>query len=161
MTGWGADFSYSYLKKLLEVIRSDFQPQLLGNAVRPGRPTDKRPAFLRHDVDVDLGKALRMAEIEHEHGVPATYMIMNASLMYSLRDGSVRRALRELQSLGHEVGPTPRSEDGRAASASSACISALNADHDTDWAPPPQASNQTRRSRPCTRRGRARPHTRC
>src|SRR5947207_13599248 len=104
MTGWGADFSYSYLKKLLEVIRSDFQPQLLGNAVRPGRPTDKRPAFLRHDVDVDLGKALRMAEIEHEHGVPATYMIMNASLMYSLRDGSVRRALRELQSLGHEVG---------------------------------------------------------
>jgi hypothetical protein len=104
MTGWGVDFSYSYLRKLLEVIRSDFEPQLLGDAVRLGYPTDKRPAFLRHDVDVDLGKALRMAEIEHEYSIPATYMIMNASRMYSLRDRSTRRAVQEVQSLGHEVG---------------------------------------------------------
>ncbi|MFL6352712.1 MAG: hypothetical protein ACJ74Z_12810 [Bryobacteraceae bacterium] len=104
MIGWGADFSYSYLRKLLEVIRSDFEPQLLGDAGQLGRVADNRWAFVRHDVDVDLSKAVRMAEIESEHGVRAAYMIMNASLMYSLRDLSVQKALRQIQSLGHEVG---------------------------------------------------------
>ncbi|MGI8961575.1 MAG: hypothetical protein ACR2IV_17795 [Bryobacteraceae bacterium] len=104
MSGWGADFSYSYLRRLLEVVRSDFAPRLLGDAAQLRQPTDKRLAFVRHDVDVDLNKALRMAEIEREHSVPASYMIMNASLMYTLREGSVARALREIQSLGHEIG---------------------------------------------------------
>jgi hypothetical protein len=104
MSGWGADFSYSYFRKLLEILQSDFEPQLLGDAVRLDSPTDKKLAFVRHDVDVDLSKALRMAEIEREHSVPASYMIMNASLMYSLRDPSSKRTLREIQSLGHEVG---------------------------------------------------------
>ncbi len=104
MMGWGADFSYSYFRKLLEIIRIDFEPRLLSDASRVNHPTDKRLAFLRHDVDVDLSKALRMAEIEREHNVPASYMIMNASLLYNVEDASVVRALREIQSFGHEVG---------------------------------------------------------
>ena len=104
MTGWAADFSYSYFRKILEIIRSDFEPRLLGDAARLDDPGDKKIAFVRHDVDVDLSKALRMAQIEREHDVPASYMIMNASLMYSLRDASSKGTLREIASLGHEVG---------------------------------------------------------
>ena len=85
MTGWAADFSYSYFRKGSEIIRSDFEPRLLGDAARLDDPGDKKIAFVRHDVDVDLSKAFRMAQIEREHDVPASYMIMNASLMYSLR----------------------------------------------------------------------------
>ena len=104
MTGWGGDFSYLYFRKILNVIRSNFDLRLLGDAVRLGPLADEKIAFVRHDVDVDLTRALRMAEIEREHSVPASYMIMNASLMYTLRNGPSKRTLQQIQSLGHEVG---------------------------------------------------------
>jgi hypothetical protein len=60
--------------------------------------------FLRHDVDLALDAAVRMAELEAERRVSATYFLMTRSVFYNLasREGEV--TLERLRGLGHRVG---------------------------------------------------------
>jgi hypothetical protein len=60
--------------------------------------------LLRHDVDLSLDAAVRMAELEAEEGVSATYFLMTESVFYNLasREGATARA--RLRELGHRVG---------------------------------------------------------
>ena len=60
--------------------------------------------YLRHDVDLSLDAALHMAEVEAEHGVSTTYLLMTESVFYNLSslEGTAAEAL--LRELGHAVG---------------------------------------------------------
>jgi hypothetical protein len=60
--------------------------------------------FLRHDVDLSLDAALRLARLEREHGASATYFLMTESVFYNLASHEGRAALEELRALGHRVG---------------------------------------------------------
>lgn len=60
--------------------------------------------FLRHDVDLSLDAALRMAELEAGRGVIATYFLMTASVFYNLASDEGVDAIRRLRELGHAVG---------------------------------------------------------
>jgi len=60
--------------------------------------------FLRHDVDLALDAALRMAEVEAERGVSATYFLMTRSVFYNLASHEGEAALRRLRELGHRIG---------------------------------------------------------
>ena len=60
--------------------------------------------LLRHDVDLSLEAALRMAQVEHELGVTATYFLMTESSFYNLDSDVGRHAQRTLRDLGHAVG---------------------------------------------------------
>jgi hypothetical protein len=60
--------------------------------------------FLRHDVDLSLDAALRLAELEAELEVPATYFLMTRSVFYNLLSPEGDAALSRLRSLGHAVG---------------------------------------------------------
>jgi len=60
--------------------------------------------LLRHDVDLSLEAALRLARLEHERGARATYFLMTESVFYNLDSEQGRETLRELRSLGHAVG---------------------------------------------------------
>src|SRR5262249_29088174 len=60
--------------------------------------------FLRHDVDLSLDAALRMAELEAERDVRATYFLMTASVFYNLASGEGVEAVARLRELGHAVG---------------------------------------------------------
>ncbi len=57
---------------------------------------------LRHDVDERLESALRLAELEHDRGLRATYFVLHTASYYG-RDDLIAN-LRRLQELGHEVG---------------------------------------------------------
>jgi hypothetical protein len=59
---------------------------------------------LRHDVDLSLDAALRMAELEHDAGAGATYFLMTASVFYNLASEEGEHALARLRELGHRVG---------------------------------------------------------
>ena len=59
--------------------------------------------FLRHDVDLSLDAALRLARLEHERGARATYFLMTESVFYNLASSQGRAAVDELRSLGHAV----------------------------------------------------------
>jgi hypothetical protein len=60
--------------------------------------------ILRHDVDLSLDAALRMAELEAEKDVRATYFLMTQSVFYNLASSEGVQAVARLRDLGHAVG---------------------------------------------------------
>jgi hypothetical protein len=60
--------------------------------------------LLRHDVDLSLDAALRLAELEADAGVAATYFVMRESVFYNLASEEGRTAIESLRELGHRVG---------------------------------------------------------
>jgi hypothetical protein len=60
--------------------------------------------LLRHDVDVNVRFALKLARIEAEAGVSSTYFLMLRSPAYNLLARATALAVREIVALGHEVG---------------------------------------------------------
>lgn len=63
-----------------------------------------RYCLLRHDVDVSMEFALRMAQLEAELGVKSTFFVMFRSPLYNLMSRHSSGALREIVRLGHEIG---------------------------------------------------------
>lgn len=64
-----------------------------------------RPFVLwRHDCDFSLNRSLRLAEIEHEHGVKATYFVNPHSEFYNPLESSQARLVTKIASLGHDIG---------------------------------------------------------
>jgi hypothetical protein len=59
--------------------------------------------LLRHDVDLSLDAALRMAELEHGAGATATYFLMTESVFYNLDSTEGVAAIARLHELGHRV----------------------------------------------------------
>jgi hypothetical protein len=60
--------------------------------------------YLRHDVDLSLDAALRMAELEHQAGAVATYFLMSESVFYNLASKEGADAVARLRELGHDLG---------------------------------------------------------
>ena len=60
--------------------------------------------LLRHDVDLSLDAALRLAELEAAAGATATYFLMTESVFYNLASAEGREAIERLRGLGHRVG---------------------------------------------------------
>ena len=65
----------------------------------PGEGT----VILRHDVDLSLDAAVRMAELEHDAGASATYFLMTESVFYNLDSSEGAAAIGRLRELGHRV----------------------------------------------------------
>jgi hypothetical protein len=59
---------------------------------------------LRHDIDVSLEPALKMAEIEHEMGVKSTYFVWLSGEGYNLLEGRNVCIMKKICTLGHEIG---------------------------------------------------------
>lgn len=60
--------------------------------------------LLRHDVDLSLEDALTMAQIEAELDVRSTYCVLLTSALYNPLDPATADVLREIESLGHDIG---------------------------------------------------------
>lgn len=107
-TAWSSDFSYNYFRKILQAIRSNSELRLLSQAPRIlkglWKSSDTHKLILRHDVDVSLKRALRMAKIEKDFGICATYMVMTKSSLYCVGDATSRDILRKIMDMGHEIG---------------------------------------------------------
>jgi hypothetical protein len=59
---------------------------------------------LRHDIDVSLEPALKMAEIEHEMEVRSTYFVWLSGKGYNPLEGRNVCLMQKLCALGHEIG---------------------------------------------------------
>lgn len=100
-----SDFSYTYFRQLLHVLRRNFDLRQLNKAPAMLQSSHHQSAlFLRHDVKISLNQALPLAEIEYEYSLPATYMVRADSPLYSLNEREARVHLLELIQMGHEVG---------------------------------------------------------
>lgn len=65
---------------------------------------DSKHIIIRHDIDLDLQKALRMAEIEAKLNVNSTYLIWITSPFYNAFQQSNANIIKKLSELGHKVG---------------------------------------------------------
>ena len=62
--------------------------------------------LIRHDVDDDLDRSVRMAELQHSIGVKATYFILNTAPYWEVDLGmneELFNKLRHIESLGHSI----------------------------------------------------------
>lgn len=86
-------------RELLDAIAvGGYRYAWFGDGPEPGQ------LFLRHDVDLTLDAALRMAELEAERGVTATYFLMTESVFYNLASSEGVEAMARLRELGHRIG---------------------------------------------------------
>ena len=93
------EFSLGHYRELLEAARAGGYRF----AFFEGEPRDG-DLLLRHDVDLSLDAALRLAELEADSGARATYFLMTESVFYNLASDEGEHALARLRELGHRVG---------------------------------------------------------
>jgi len=92
-------FDFEHYRELLEAAQAGGYRF----AFFEGEPREGN-LFLRHDVDLSLEAAVRLAELEAEAGARATYFLMTESNFYNLASGEGERALARLRELEHRVG---------------------------------------------------------
>jgi hypothetical protein len=92
-------FDLGHYEELLEAAKAGgYQFARFGEGPSAG------DLFLRHDVDLSLDAAVRMAELETELGVTATYLLMTESIFYNLASPEGAETIERLRALGHPVG---------------------------------------------------------
>lgn len=101
-----------YRRILVELSRLGYEAVDL-EELDPDRPL----MFLRHDVDLCLGRAVAVAEAEHALRMRATYYVLVSTEMYNPASAESRRRMRRIVELGHSVGlhfDATKYEGGRA-----------------------------------------------
>jgi hypothetical protein len=72
--------------------------------------TTKIAVSMRHDVDVDINNALKMAKLEANLGIHTTYFILHTADYYHPKDdysthnSTILSQMQYIQNLGHEIG---------------------------------------------------------
>lgn len=95
------DFTYSHYEKILELIKStDYRVKFFNESCL----TNEKEIILRHDVDVDLERAYKMALIEKKYGIKSSYFILIRSPFYNIFDKSGSDFIRGIIELGHQIG---------------------------------------------------------
>jgi hypothetical protein len=92
------EFTEAGYRRLLRVARDRYTFARFGDA--PAEPH----VLWRHDLDYSVHRALRLAEIEAEEGVQATYNFLLHSAVYSLLELEVIERARRILDLGHWLG---------------------------------------------------------
>ena len=92
-------FDLDHYGELLDAARAGgYRPAFFDRGPRAG------DLLLRHDVDLSLDGALRVAELEAGAEWPATYFLMTESVFYNLASPEGEAAIERLRALGHRVG---------------------------------------------------------
>lgn len=65
---------------------------------------ERKDVIWRHDVEFEPDIALKMAQIEHEEGVVATYFFQLHTGYYNVFDGHYTPVFHQIRALGHHVG---------------------------------------------------------
>ncbi len=63
-----------------------------------------RAVVLRHDVDMSVKAAHKIAEIERDLGVKSTYFFLLNSEFYNVFSNAAEKAIGEIAAMGHDIG---------------------------------------------------------
>ena len=96
MTACG--FTLEHYRELLEAAKAG--GYRLAGFDRTPEPGD---LFIRHDVDLSLPAAVRLAEVEHDAGVWSTWCLMTRSAFYNLDSSEGDWAIERLRALGGRI----------------------------------------------------------
>ena len=108
------NFTYSAYEKFIINLEEDKRIKVvpLKEFHKIDNDQNKIIVALRHDVDLDINSAIKMAEIEHKHGMQSTYYILHTAIYYGvIKNGLFKRNKRMLPKLKviqnkykHEIG---------------------------------------------------------
>lgn len=94
------DFTYSHYEKILDLIKkTDYKVTFFNESY-----LYEKELILRHDIDVDLEKAYRMALIENKYNIKATYFVLVRSPLYNIFDRFNSDLIKGILDLGHQIG---------------------------------------------------------
>lgn len=94
-----SDFTLDNFRRLVRLANLNYE-------FRRFTDFDRAEKFVlwRHDVDFSVHRAIKMARVEAEEGVTATYFLHLHSEFYNLLEFEVKRLIKELVSFGHALG---------------------------------------------------------
>lgn len=94
------DFTYKSYVELINVLHEK------GYQITDYHSVDdfEKQVILRHDVDFDLDKAVKMAMLEKELQVHSTYFILLSTDFYNIHSKNSLAKVEEILSCGHHIG---------------------------------------------------------
>ena len=94
------DFTYTFYQNLVSRLQDG------GYTISDYHSYGKfdKVAILRHDVDMSIDKALKMAQMEHEIGAHSTYFFLISTDFYNIASKSSVSKISRIHDLGHEIG---------------------------------------------------------
>lgn len=98
------EFTYEEYKHIINTLKSKYDIVDYREALKRFQHDRMDFSVLRHDVDVELGKAVKLAHLEEELGVKSTYFIMVSSDVYNIYSGPSKQAVDGILKLGHSLG---------------------------------------------------------
>ncbi|MDQ8039468.1 MAG: formyltransferase family protein [Rickettsiella sp.] len=66
--------------------------------------TSHATVLLRHDIDVSVHRAYKLAKIETALGIKSTFFIMLYNWFYDIRDPEIRNLIFAIKKMGHKIG---------------------------------------------------------
>ncbi len=94
------DFTYTHYEEMMDKIqKSNYKVTFFNES-----NSHDQELILRHDVDLDLESAYKMALIENKHKIRTTYFILIRSPFYNIFDKSNSDYIKGLLDLGHQIG---------------------------------------------------------
>jgi hypothetical protein len=93
------DFTRDNYRRLLRLARKHYVFRMFTDFSR-----DERFVLWRHDIDFSIHSGHRLATIEAEEGVRATYFLYMHSDFYNLFERAVVQQVRSIIALGHTIG---------------------------------------------------------
>ena len=91
------DFTLKSYRSLLEAFQKcGYRFQIFEEFME--HPAEGKTVVMRHDVDEKAANALKMAQLEHELGIRATYFFR------VVKQSNVPEVIRGIAALGHEIG---------------------------------------------------------
>lgn len=94
------DFSYKHYNDILfDMLNENYKIVDFNNC-----NSYEREIIVRHDIDLDLKKALEMARIEKNAGIRANYFFWLTSPFYNIFDYDNSLIIKDIIKLGHNVG---------------------------------------------------------
>lgn len=93
------DFTESEYRKLLRIAKSKWKMICCDQIKEKGNL-----CLWRHDIDFSVHRASKMAEIEKEEEVRATYFVMLHSDFYSVMEKGINEKLSNIGRAGHDIG---------------------------------------------------------
>ena len=95
------DFSYDHYKEIIELAKGKYRIMTMQEY---SASRQNEVLVLRHDIDTNPQRALRMAKIERNLDVRSTYFVRVHAEMYNPFGFKTYRRLKEISRMGHEIG---------------------------------------------------------
>jgi len=95
------NFTFKHYREIINLAKK--KGYVFSDFFKKPTPSKKR-IYMRHDVDVSLDNALRMAEIENEERIKSTYFILIDSPFYNILNEENRKIVKKIREFGHDVG---------------------------------------------------------